>query len=185
VTATATLFLSISKKRILTFFGVVKTAHRLTRPVRYMTKTENHTLASLTQRLGLPRTSVQRLLETEKLPIRGRSAGGRVLELATNDLESLRADYAHNLCERLVKLSTNPQDHADARLIDAWQNANTAEERAGLWPEFGKRLQENVFFRGLLDKSNAIKGRAYSEKQAKAHAEIKAGTRSGNRMGEI
>ena len=182
---TSTLFLSISKKRILTFFGVVKTAHRLTRPVRYMTKTENHTLASLTQRLGLPRTSVQRLLETEKLPIRGRSAGGRILELATNDLESLRADYAHNLCAKLVRLSTNPQDHTDARLIDSWQNATSPEERAGLWPEFGKRIQENVFFRNLLDKSNAIKARAYSEKQAKRNAEIKAGIRSGNNLGGI
>ena len=182
---TATLFLSVSQKRILTFFVVVKTAHRLTRPVRYMTKTENHTLASLTQRLGLPRTSVQRLLETEKLPIRGRSAGGRILELATNDLESLRADYAHNLCAKLVRLSTNPQDHADARLIDSWQNATTPEERAGLWPEFGKRIQENVFFRNLLDKSNAIKARAYSEKQAKRNAEIKAGIRSGNNLGGI
>ena len=150
-----------------------------------MTNIEPHTIPSLITRLGLPRTTVQRLLETEKLPIRGRLAGGRIMEFATADLENLRADYAYNLCQKLVKLSANPQDHADARLIDAWQNAGTPEERAGLWPEFGKRLQENVFFRGLLDKSNAIKGRAYSEKQAKANAEIKAGTRSGNRMGEI
>jgi hypothetical protein len=107
------------------------------------------------------------------------------LELATNDLESLRADYAHNLCAKLVRLSTNPQDHTDARLIDSWQNATSPEERAGLWPEFGKRIQENVFFRNLLDKSNAIKARAYSEKQAKRNAEIKAGTRSGNNLGGI
>jgi len=148
-------------------------------------KTELHTIASLTARLGLPRTSVQRLLETEKIHILKRTAGGKVFELATKELESARADYCFGLCQKLVKLSANPQDHQDARLIDAWQNANTPEERAGLWPEFGKRLQENVFFRSLYDKANAIRGRAYAEKQAKIHGEIKAGTRSGNGMGGL
>ena len=142
-------------------------------------QTEHHSVATLTARLGLPRTSVQRLLENETIHILERLGGGKILKVATAELEAVRADATADLAQRIVRLSTNPADNADARLIDAWHNASTPAERAGLWPEFGKRFQENICFRNLLEKTNGIKNRAYDENQKRIHSEIKSGQRSG------
>lgn len=147
------------------------------------TQTEIHSVASLTARLGIPRTSVQRLLENETIHILARLGGGKILKVSTAELEDVRADATADLAQRIVKLSTNPADSADARLIDAWHNASSPEARAGLWPEFGKRFQENIFFRNLLEKTNEIKGRAYEEKRKQISSEIKSGQRSGMNCG--
>lgn len=126
---------------------------------------------------------MQRLLENETIHILERLGGGKILKVSTAELEAVRADATADLAQRIVKLSTNPADSADARLIDAWHNAETPGERANLWPEFGKRFQENIFFRNLLEKTSRIKGRAYDENRKRIDSEIKSGQRSGMNCG--
>lgn len=123
-------------------------------------KLEQHTIASLTQRLGLPRTSVIRLMNSEKLQILGRSCGGRVYSFRTDDIEAHRADYSANLAQRLVGLSANPEKKEDARLIDAWNNATTPEQRAKIWPRFWQRFTANLDFRKTFDRTKQIKKNA-------------------------
>lgn len=120
-------------------------------------KLEQHTIASLTHRLGLPRTSVLRLIDSEKLQIQNRSCGGRVFAFRTSDIEKHRADYSANLAQRLVGFSANPQNREDARMIDAWNNATSPEQRARLWPHFWKRFTANLDFRTTFARTNRIK----------------------------
>lgn len=120
-------------------------------------KFETHTITTLTQRLGLPRTSVLRLVNSQQLEIQERFCNGKVYKFKAEDIEKHRADYSANLAQRLVGFSANPQNREDARLIDAWNNATSPDQRSKLWPQFWKRFTANLDFRTTFDKANRIK----------------------------
>jgi len=120
-------------------------------------KFEQHTIPSLVERLGLPRTTTLRKIEDGTLQVVERSCGGKVLKFKTEDIEKQRADYSSSLAQRLVQFSANPQVREDARLIDAWNNATTPEARGRLWPQFWRRFTASVDFQRTFRKADQIK----------------------------